>query len=180
MQYIQGHFSLAAPAGFADDPNNAMYKEWTKDNFPRFIDVTFQHPTPYFDDSYAVNSPNNGPYGDAIMQELIPYVESHFRIIKEPWARLLSGGSTGGWESFALQIYHPDFFGGTWSYCPDPLTFTDVEGVNVYKDVNAFYKQYDWRREPTINSRTLQDEVNLTSQQRNYYELAKGTHGRVR
>ncbi len=179
VQYIQGHFSLAAPAGFADDPNNAMYKEWTKDNFPRFIDVTFQHPTPYFDDSYAVNTPNNGPYGDAIMQELIPYVESHFRIIKAPWARLLSGGSTGGWESFALQIYHPDFFGGTWSYCPDPLTFTDVEGVDVYKDVNAFYKQYDWRREPTINSRTLQDEVNLTSQQRNFYELAKGTHGRA-
>ena len=113
------------------------------------------------------------------MQELIPYLESHFRIIKEPWARLLSGGSTGGWESFALQIYHPDFFGGTWTYCPDPLTFTDVEGVNVYKDVNAFYKQYDWRREPTINSRTLQDEVNLTSQQRNYYELVKGTHGRA-
>jgi hypothetical protein len=177
--YIQGHFSLAAPEGFADDPNNALYKEWTKDNFPRFIDITFQHPTPYFDDSYAVNSPNNGPYGDAIMQELIPYVESHFRIIREPWARLLSGGSTGGWESFALQVYHPDFFGGTWSYCPDPLTFSDVEGVNVYKDVSAFYKQYDWRREPTINSRTLQDEVGLTSEQRNHYELTKGTHGRA-
>jgi hypothetical protein len=179
VHYIQGHFSLAAPAGFTDDPDNAMYKEWTKDNFPRFIDITFQHPTPYFDDSYAVNSPNNGPYGDAIMQELIPYLESHFRIIRAPWARLLSGGSTGGWESFALQVYHPDFFGGTWSYCPDPLTYTDVEGVNIYKDVNAFYKQYDWRREPTINSRTLQDEVNVTSEQRNYYELAKGTHGRA-
>jgi hypothetical protein len=178
VHYIQGHFSLNAPNGFVDDPGNAFYQEWTKDNFPRFIDITFQHPTPYFDDSYAVNSPANGPYGDAIMQELIPYLESHFRIIKEPWARILSGGSTGGWEAFALQVYHPDFFGGTWAYCPDPLTFSDVEGVNVYKDVNAFYKQYDWRREPTVNSRTLQDEVNLTSQQKNYYELTLGTHGR--
>ncbi len=178
VHYIQGHFSLAAPEGFTDDPGNVFYREWTKDNFPRFLDVTFQHPTPYFDDSYAVNSPANGPYGDAIMQELIPYVESHFRIIHEPWARILSGGSTGGWESFALQVYHPDFFGGTWSYCPDPLTFSDVEGVDVYKDVNAFYKQYDWRREPTVNSRTLQDEINVTSEQRNYFELARGTHGR--
>jgi hypothetical protein len=179
VHYMQGHFSIAPPAGFADDANNPLYKEWVKDNFPRFIDVTFQHPTPYFDDSYAVNSPNNGPYGDAIMQELIPYIESHFRVIHQPWARLLSGGSTGGWEAFALQVYHPDFFGGTWAYCPDPLTFSDVEGVNVYKDVSAFYKQYDWRREPTINSRTLQDEVSLTSEQRNHYELVKGTHGRA-
>ena len=85
------------------------------DNFPRMIAVTFQHPTPYFDDSYAVNSVNVGPYGDAIMQELIPEVEKRYRIIREPWARSLSGGSTGGWEALALQIFHPDFFGGTWS-----------------------------------------------------------------
>ncbi len=176
VHYIQGHFSLNAPNGFEE--GNDFYREWTRDDFPRFIDVTFQHPTPYFDDSYAVNSVNVGPYGDAIMQELIPYVETHFRVIRAPWARILSGGSTGGWESLALQIYHPDFFGGTWSYCPDPVTFTDVEGVNVYQDVNAFYKQYEWRREPTINSRTLTDEVNLTSEQRNFYELTKGTHGR--
>ena len=80
--------------------------------------VTFQHPTPYYDDSYAVNSDNVGPYGDAIIQELIPAVEEQFRIIREPYARVLSGGSTGGWESLALQIFNPDFFGGTWSLCP--------------------------------------------------------------
>ena len=105
------------------------------------IVVTFQHPTPYFDDSYAVNSVNVGPYGDAIMQELIPEIEKRYRVIREPWARLLDGGSTGGWESLALQIFHPDFFGGTWSSCPDPVTFTDVEGVNMYKDDNAFFKR---------------------------------------
>ena len=76
------------------------------------IAVTFQHPTPYFDDSYAVNSVNVGPYGDAVMDELIPEVEKRFRVIREPYARILSGGSTGGWEAAALQIFHPDFFGG--------------------------------------------------------------------
>jgi hypothetical protein len=176
VNYIQGHFSLNAPNGF--DGANDFSKEWLKDGFPRMILVTFQHPNPYFDDSYAVNSVNVGPYGDAIMQELIPEVEKRFRIIREPYARILSGGSTGGWEALALQIFHPDFFGGTWAYCPDPVTFTDVEGINVYEDVNAFHKQYEWRRVVTPNSRETDGRIRLTSEQRNHYELACGTRGR--
>jgi len=140
--------------------------------------VIFQHPTPYFDDSYAVNSANVGPYGDAILQELIPEIERRYRIIKQPWARLLDGGSTGGWESLALQVYHPDFFGGTWSYCPDPVTFTNVEGVNVYEDENAFYKNRGWFNVPTINTREVNGDVRLTSAQRNRFELVSGTRGR--
>ena len=112
------------------------------------------------------------------MQELIPEVEKRFRVIREPYARVLSGGSTGGWEALALQVYHPDFFGGAWSYCPDSVTFTDVEGINIYKDGNAYYKQFEWRREPTINSREINGQVRLTSQQRNYFELVNGTKGR--
>ncbi len=176
VNYIQGHFSLRAPNGFAE--GNAFYQEWVKDDFPRIILVTFQHPNPYFDDSYAVNSVNVGPYGDAIMEELIPEVEKRFRVIREPYARVLSGGSTGGWEALALQIFQPDFFGGTWSYCPDPVTFTDVEGIHVYEDENAFYKQIGWRRVPTINSRETNGHVRLTSQQRNWFELVNGTKGR--
>ena len=140
--------------------------------------VTLQHPTPYFDDSYAVNSVNVGPYGDAILQELIPEIEKRFRAIRQPWARLLSGGSTGGWEALALQIFHPDFFGGTWAYCPDSVDFNDVEGINVYQDKNAFYKDIEWRREPTINSREINGQVRQTSEQRNHFELVNGTHGR--
>ncbi len=127
VNYIQGHFGLGAPYGFDASPGGrggagaqSFREAWLSDNFPRIIAVTFQHPTPYFDDSYAVNSVNIGPYGDAIMNELIPEIEKRYRVIKEPWARWLSGGSTGGWESLALQIFHPDFFGGTWSSCPDP------------------------------------------------------------
>lgn len=67
----------------------------------------------------------------------------------------LASNSAGCWELLAPQIFHPDFFGGTWSSCPDPVTFTDVECVNIYQDKNAFYKDYDWRREPTLNSREI-------------------------
>ena len=196
VHYVQGHFSLGAPLGFNPGlrPNAAaalgtpppptersrynIYEDWMKDDFPRMIVVTFQHPNPYFDDSYAVNSVNVGPFGDAIMQELVPEVEKRFRVIKEPYARVLSGGSTGGWESLALQIFHPDFFGGTWSSCPDSVTFTDVEGINAYKDTNAFYKQFEWRRVPTVNSREVDGQIRQTSEQRNRFELVSGTHGR--
>ena len=86
---------------------------------PRVIWVSLQHPSPYYDDSYGVNSANNGPFGDAIMQELLPLVETKFRIIREPWARMLSGGSTGGWIAVAHQVFYPDFYGGLFALCPD-------------------------------------------------------------
>jgi hypothetical protein len=174
--YRQGHFSLGAPLGFWE--GTELYEAWMQDDFPRVIVVTFQHPNPYFDDSYAVNSVNVGPYGDAIMQELIPEVERRFRIIGQPWARFLNGGSTGGWEALALQIFHPDFFGGTWADCPDPVTFTNVEGINIYQDENAFYKQHEWRRVPTPNTRETDGQIRLTSEQRNHWELVNGTRGR--
>ncbi len=178
--YEQGHFGLGAPLGFSTGGGRGaeLATEWMKDNFPRMIVVTLQHPNPYFDDSYAVNSVNVGPYGDAIHQELIPEIEKRFRAIKQPWARLLSGGSTGGWEALALQVFYPEFYGGTWSYCPDSVDFSDVEGIDVYKDKNAFYKEIDWRREPTINSREVNGQVRQTSEQRNHFELVNGTHGR--
>jgi hypothetical protein len=174
--YRQGHFSSGAPLRFQEGGD--LFQEWVRDDFPRMIVVTFQHPTPYFDDSYAVNSVNVGPYGDAILEELIPEIEERFRVIREPWARWLDGGSTGGWESLALQLFHPDFFGGVWSYCPDPVTFTNVEGINIYEDENAFYKVRGWREVPTVNSRDVDGTMRMTSKQRNYYELAKGTKGR--
>ena len=185
VNYLQGHFSLSAPYGFESTPragvatSPSFHDEWLSDKFPRMLVVTFQHPTPYFDDSYAVNSVNSGRYGDAVMNELIPEIEKRYRVIRQPWARWLSGGSTGGWESLALQIYHPDFFGGTWSSCPDPVTFSDVEGVNMYKDANAFYKQYsEWQLTPTVNSREVNGAIRQTAQQRYWMELVNGTHGR--
>jgi hypothetical protein len=175
--YDQGHFSTAPPFHFRE--NGEFYKEWTSDDLPRFIVVTLQHPSPYFDDSYAVNSANNGPYGDAIHTELIPEIERQFRCIPRSYALVLTGGSTGGWESFALQVFYPDFYGGTWSFAPDPLDFRNVEGINIYKDRNAFYKTHEWYTVPTTNTRSPETgEPMLTSLQRNTMELVHGTKGR--
>jgi len=188
VNYQQGHFSLRPPGGFrTDDPGGdnprarrgfEFYKAWIDEACPEMIYVTFQHPCPYFDDSYAVNSANCGPYGDAIMKELIPEVESKFRIIRDPWARVLEGGSTGGWEAMALQVFYPDFFGGAFIYCPDPVDFSDVEGVHVYEDTNAFHRMLNWTKVIIPDSRRADGSLILTSQQIQQYELVLGTHGR--
>ena len=171
--YKQGHFSTRDP--YRHGPGS----DWMADDAPRMLAVTIQHPTPYFDDSYAVNSANNGPYGDAIHQELIPEIERRFRAIPESWARVLTGGSTGGWEAAALQIFYPRFYGGCWSFAPDCLDFRNVEGINIYEDTNAYFKIHEWRRVPTPNTRNpATGEIVLTSRQRNYYELVNGTKGR--
>ncbi|MHC4077354.1 MAG: alpha/beta hydrolase-fold protein, partial [Planctomycetota bacterium] len=113
-------------------------KAWTANGFPRMVAITFQHPTPYFGDSYAVNSANNGPYQDAIMEELIPRLERTFRLIPRSYARVLTGGSTGGYESLALQVHRPAEFGGTWTLYPDSLDFRRLFMINIYQDKNAF------------------------------------------
>jgi len=64
-----------------------FYRKWTDREFPRMLIIVIQHANPYYDDSYAVNSANLGPYGDAITYELIPHIEKQFRGIGEGWAR---------------------------------------------------------------------------------------------
>ena len=51
---------------------HAFFKDWTGPGYPRYVLVEIQHANPYYDDSYAVNSQNLGPYGDAINLELLP------------------------------------------------------------------------------------------------------------
>jgi hypothetical protein len=156
---------LAAEALVMPETPYEFYKAWTSDNFPRVIAITFQHPTPYYDDSYAVNSANNGPYGDAIMREIIPEVETHFRIIRKTYARVLTGGSTGGWESLALQVFHPDFFGGTWTFYPDPVDFRRMGIVNIYEEKNFFEAAEEWIHPPHYFQRSSDGQPRMTNRQ---------------
>jgi len=204
--YNQAHFGLRPPLRFTErtgtfppDVLQAMANNnldtpadfssaWTGPGFPRMIAILFQHPTPYFDDSYAVNSANNGPYGDAILTELIPYLEQHFRIIAKPYARVLTGGSTGGWESLALQIYHPEFFGGAWATYPDPVDFRHYGTVDIYADTNAFVvtrrvgtflnPTTEWQHPERyfMRAESGQDMVSIREYSR--WEDVLGSHGR--
>ncbi|MEP6574422.1 MAG: alpha/beta hydrolase-fold protein, partial [Gemmatimonadota bacterium] len=154
-----------------------FYEDWTGRDFPRVLLISIQHPTPYYDDSYAVNSENNGPYGDAIMQELIPYLEKKYRGIGKGYARFMYGGSTGGWEAMAVQMFYPDEFNGAWIACPDPIDFHAFELVNLYEDSNAFAPTTPWLRVPRPAHRDYLGRINSTVESENRMELVLGTHG---
>ena len=155
-----------------------FYKDWTGPDFPRFIIVEIQHANPYYDDSYAVNSANLGPYGDAITYELIPEIEKRFRAIGKGWARFLYGGSTGGWEAMAVQVFYPDEYNGAWIACPDPIDFRAYTVVNIYEHENAYYADSKWKHVPRPGKRNYLGELAATVEDANHMELALGTNSR--
>jgi len=155
-----------------------FYQKWISKDFPRMLIVEIQHANPFYDDSYAVNSANVGPYGDAIMRELLPYIEKKFRGIGQGWARFTYGGSTGGWEALAVQIFYPDEFNGTFAACPDPIDFRAYTVIDLYKDRNAYYQEGPHLRVARPGERNYLGHIGLTIEQANQYELALGTRSR--
>jgi len=156
-----------------------FYKDWNGPNFPRMIHLLIQHPTPYFDDSYAVNSANHGPYGDAITKDLLPMIEQQFHGVGQGWARVMTGGSTGGWEAFGVQVFYPDDYNGAWALCPDPVDFRSYRSVNIYDEQNAYYYEDNpFKRTPKPGYRDYRDHLYSTFEERNLVELVLGTHGR--
>ena len=151
-----------------------LYKQWTGPRFPRFIAIEIQHQNPYYDDSYAVNSANLGPYGDAITYELLPYIEEQFRGVGEGWGRFLYGGSTGGWEALAAQVFYPDEYNGCFAACPDPIDFRAYTVVNIYEDKNAYYLDGDYNKTKRPGHRDYLGHVQSTIEEANHRELVIG------
>ncbi|NAS32484.1 hypothetical protein GTQ40_15995 [Flavobacteriaceae bacterium R38] len=155
-----------------------FYQRWISEEFPRFLIIEIQHPTPYYDDSYAVNSANQGPYGDAITYELIPAIEEQFRGQGESWSRFLYGGSTGGWEALAVQVMYPDFYNGCFAACPDPIDFRAYCLTNLYEDKNAYYYNSEHRKMEVPARRDYLGNVSNTLRSVNHLELVLGDKSR--
>ena len=156
----------------------AFYQKWTSADFPRFLVVEIEHANPYYDDSYAVNSANLGPYGDAINNELIPEIERRFRGIGAGWARFTYGGSTGGWEALATQVFYPDMYNGAFAACPDPVDFRAYTIINLYDDKNAYTLKGEASNVERPSFRNYLGEVFATQRDENYMELTQGDHSR--
>ncbi|HXP88124.1 MAG TPA: hypothetical protein VN841_25565 [Bryobacteraceae bacterium] len=171
-------FHLAGYNRIQEEEAYKFYQQWTTPNFPRFLVIQIQHANPYYDDSYAVNSANLGPYGDAIEHELIPYIEKQFRAIGQGWARFTYGGSTGGWEALAVQTFYPDDYNGAFVACPDPVDFRAYTVVDLYKDKNAYYLEGAHKRIAQPGMRDYLGHVTATLEDANYMELALGSKGR--
>lgn len=157
--------TILLPSGYAANPNqkypvrynaagyggrytrvNRLIKQesfrtwWESEEAPQVITV-FLDGEAAFGDSYQMDSENNGPYGQNLVNEIIPYIESNYRTNGK---RYTDGCSTGGWVSLALQIFHPDVFDACYSYSPDPVDFHDMQLFNIYDDKNAFYNKYGY------------------------------------
>ncbi len=196
--YAQDHFSLEPPLGFDphavpddaagkarradttnDDSPYDFTQAWLRGDAPPMVAVRFNHPTPFYDDSYAIDSANNGPYGQALMTELIPFLEAHFRLIADGRARFLIGTSTGGWESLALQIFHPDDFNGAWAIAPDPVDFHRFQLGDMYADSSAFVTQHSaWSRSEIPAQRSADSDTVATMREESQLEAVLGSHGR--
>jgi hypothetical protein len=188
VAFYQNHFS-GDFRGFRETPPDAtagprdagayqFYQDWTSGRLPRMLIVVTDHATPYYDDSYGVNTANAGPYGDALTQELYPVIEKQFRAIGEPWARAVFGGSTGGWMTLAQQIFYPEYFGGAWGFCPDPVDFHAFQSINVYSDPNAYFDQGPFERYPKLLGRLPNDHILATMESFGRQEAVLGSRGR--
>ncbi len=155
-----------------------LYQQWTAPGFPRYLIAEINHANPYYDDSYAVNSANLGPYGDAIETELIPAIEKQFRGIGQGWARFAYGGSTGGWEALAVQTFYPEHYNGAFVACPDPVDFRAYTNINLYDDKSAFFISGPNTEVAQPAMRDYLGHTLGTVQAMNQYELALGSHAR--
>ena len=192
--YMQGHSSGYTPMPWA--PNewfrpgyeaghpavgpqlDGFYEAWTAGELPKIVVITIRDANPFFDTSYSVNSPSVGPYADAITEELMPYLEEEFRIVAEPWGRVLAGRSTGGWEAAAMMVFHPELFAGSFPWAPDPIDFRKLMQIDIYNGTNAFYNELDWLRTPLPAQREVDGLINYNVLDEHRYEQVVATKDR--
>ena len=192
--YMQGHSSGVTPVPWAPaewfrpgyEPEHVavgpqlegFFEAWTSGSLPKIVVITIRDANPYFDTSYSVNSPNVGPYGDAITEELMPYLEQEFRIVAEPWGRVLAGRSTGGWEAAAMMVFYPDLFAGSFPWAPDPIDFRKLMQINIYDFDNAFYNELEWIRTLLPAQRETDGLINYNVVDEHRYEQTVATKDR--
>ncbi len=148
-------YNVAGYGGRYTRINNLLNNEdfmtwWESDEAPQIITVFLDGEGP-FGDSYQMDSENSGPYGKALITELIPHIESKYRGTNSSTTRFVDGCSTGGWVSLGLQLYYPDVFNGVYSYSPDAVEFENYQLINIYEDNNAFVNEFGYVR-PVMRS----------------------------
>ena len=156
--HIGGYGSRFTNVGTMMTPESEFHRAWMADDAPRMILIHLDGAGP-LGDPYQIDSANHGPYGEAITRELIPLIEEKFRGIGLGSARVVDGGSTGGWVALALQIFYPDLFNGAWAFCPDSVDFRSFQLVNIYDDENAYVNRHGFERPA---ARDVSGEVRFT------------------
>ena len=150
-----------------------IYSAMSTGEMPPMVWIFLDQSSPTGTHEFA-DSVNNGPWGKALTTELIPQLESHYKIEARGQGRFLVGHSSGGWATLWLQTRYPKIFGGTWSTSPDPSDFHDFTGVDIYsKNANA-YRKPDGSAYPLVRDK---GKVLGTFQQFTNLERVLGSYG---
>ena len=160
--------TLYSIPGFGGDHTSA-FRRFTDGGKGQMLRVILDPQVPLGHSVFA-NSANNGPVGDALVQELIPEIEKRFRAIPHVYGRFVTGHSSGGWSSLWLQVAYPDFFGGCWSLAPDPVDFRYFQTMNIYEDRNGHWTREGYPRPLSRNA----GQVTTTFGQVNRWEYVVG------
>lgn len=117
------------------------------------------------------NSANNGPWGAAFVDDLVPYVAHTYHVRSN--AQFLTGHSSGAWSALWLQLRYPKIFAGAWAVSPDPVDFRSFLGTNIYEAHANMYQSHG--REKTY--RRAGNRTILTVRQAAQIESAEGRLG---
>ena len=65
----------------------------------------------YYGGSQYINSTATGNYEDYLTQEIVPFIDEHFRTIPNKDSRAAMGKSSGGYGALIMALRHADLFG---------------------------------------------------------------------
>ena len=75
--------------------------------------------------SFFINAAGNGDrYSNFFLSEFLPYIETHFRVLRDRRHRGVTGLSMGGYGALRLAFAHPDLFGSVSAQSPALITDT--------------------------------------------------------
>jgi len=73
--------------------------------------------------SFFINSADGRErYSDFFLNEFLPYIETHYRVIRERRARGVTGLSMGGYGALRFAFAHPELFGSVSAQSPALIT----------------------------------------------------------
>lgn len=117
-----------------------VWQDMVAGKHPPMIWIFLDHSGPTGTHEFA-DSANNGPWGQALTEEFIPWLDAHYRT--DPAARFAIGHSSGGWSALWLQVRYPKLFAGAWPLAPDPVDFHNFTNVDIYAPGANAYRNAD-------------------------------------
>ena len=122
--------------------------------------------------SFYVNSPVTGNWEDFVVQEVVGYVDNHYRTIARVESRGISGHSMGGFGSFNIAMLHPDLFGAVYSLSPGLFDENGLANSGMFNVEYSIHEFLDGEKAVLAQPKDQQLEAALSMQ--DYFSTAYG------